>query len=91
MTRNFAIYACPTAKNTTTESYTTKLLYKEKLSQQNAVHVGFAFLGVFFHSRESGMCKRYSDMRSKAYMSQINLQQGTTTDRGEQEEWKTKE
>ena len=60
MTRNFAIYACPTAKNTTTESYTTKLLYKEKLSQQNAVHVGFAFLGVFFHSRESGMRKRYS-------------------------------
>jgi len=32
-----------------------------------------------------------SDMRSKAYMSQINLQHGTTTDRGEQEEWKTKE
>jgi len=27
-------------------------------------------------------------MRSKAYMSQINLQHGTTTDRGEQEEWK---
>ena len=24
-------------------------------------------------------------------MSQINLQHGTTTDRGEQEEWKTKE
>ena len=35
--------------------------------------------------------KCYSDMRSKAYMSQINLQHGTTTDRGEQEEWKTKE
>ena len=34
--------------------------------------------------------KCYSDMRSKAYMSQINLQHGTTTDRGEQEEWKTK-
>ena len=31
-------------------------------------------------------------MRSKAYMSQINPQQnGTTTDRGEQEEWKNKE
>ena len=30
-------------------------------------------------------------MRSKAYMSQINLQHGTTTDRGQQEEWKTKE
>jgi len=27
-------------------------------------------------------------MRSKAYTSQINLQHGTTTDRGEQEEWK---
>ena len=25
-------------------------------------------------------------MRSKAYMSQINLQHGTTTDRGEEEE-----
>ena len=32
--------------------------------------------------------KFYSDIRSKAYMSQINLQHGTTTDRGEQEEWK---
>jgi len=31
--------------------------------------------------------KCYSDMRSKASMSQINLQHGTTTDRGEQEEW----
>ena len=30
-------------------------------------------------------------MRSKAYMSQINLRHKTTTDRGEQEEWKTKE
>ena len=30
-------------------------------------------------------------MRSKAYISQINLQHGTTTDRREQEEWKTKE
>jgi len=30
-------------------------------------------------------------MRSEAYMSQINLQNGTTTDRGEQEEWNTKE
>ena len=30
-------------------------------------------------------------MRSKAYMSQINLQHGTTAVRGEQEEWKTKE
>jgi len=29
-------------------------------------------------------------MRSKAYMSQINLQHGTTTDRGEQEEQKEK-
>ena len=27
----------------------------------------------------------------KTYMSQINLQHGTTTDRGEKEEWKTKE
>ena len=27
----------------------------------------------------------------KPYMSQINLQHGTTTDGGEQEEWKTKE
>ena len=35
--------------------------------------------------------KCYSDMRSKAYLSQINLLHGTTTDRGEQEEWKTKE
>ena len=30
-------------------------------------------------------------MRSKTYMSKINLQHKTTTDRGEQEEWKTKE
>jgi len=29
-------------------------------------------------------------MRSEAYMSQNNLQHGTTTDRGEQEEWKTR-
>jgi len=35
--------------------------------------------------------KCYFDMRSKAYMSKINLQHGTITDRGEQEEWKTKE
>jgi len=28
----------------------------------------------------------YSNMRSKAYMSPINLQHGTTTDRGEQED-----
>jgi len=36
------------------------------------------------------MKKCYSDMRSKAYMSQIYLQHGTT-DREEQEEWNTKE
>jgi len=28
----------------------------------------------------------YSDLRSKAYMSQINLQHGTTTNSGEQED-----
>ena len=31
------------------------------------------------------------DQKPGAYMSEINLQHGTTTDRGEQEEWKTKE
>jgi len=32
----------------------------------------------------------YSDMRSKAYMSQINLQHGTTTNSGEQEDKRVK-
>ena len=37
------------------------------------------------------MKKCYFNMQSKAYMSQINLQHGTITDVGEQEEWKTEE
>ena len=51
--------------------------------------IAFNYRSQYDMKRKEKKC--YSDMRSEAYMSQINLQHGTTTDREEQEEWKTKE